>query len=469
VEGRSLAGGNADQQNVHWTQRQESTPSALDRVREAARRNKGTKFTALLHHVTMDRLRTAFAALKPKAAAGVDGVTWAQYHEGVDEKLVDLHTRLHRGAYRAKPTRRTYIPKEGGKERALGIAALEDKIVQRAVTEVMNAIYEADFLGFSYGFRPGRSQHDALDALAAAVVRKRVNWVLDADIRGYFDAIDHGWLAKFIEHRIADRRVLRLIQKWLSAGVMEEGRWMESEEGTPQGATVSPLLANIYLHYVLDLWVQQWRKRSARGEVIIVRYADDFIVGFQHRDDAERFRLDLTERLRHFELELHPDKTRLVEFGRFAAQRRAEKGQTKPETFDFLGFTHIGGRRKSGEFMLVRHTSQKRMRRRLKDIREEIHDRRHAPVNEQGKWLGQVMRGYFQYHAVPTNIRALGVFRTQIERHWLHALRRRGQRDHTTWRRMKSLSERWLPHPQVLHPWPDGRFLDKTSGKSPVR
>lgn len=469
VEGRSVAGGNASQQNVHWTQCQESTPSALERVREAARRNKGAKFTALLHHVTVDRLRTAFEALKPKAAAGVDGVTWGQYHDGVDEKLVDLHARLQRGAYRAKPTRRAYIPKEGGKERALGIAALEDKIVQRAVTEVMNAIYETDFLGFSYGFRPGRSQHDALDALAAAVVRKRVNWVLDADIRGYFDAIDHGWLVKFVEHRIADRRVLRLIQKWLSAGVIEEGRWTESEEGTPQGATVSPLLANIYLHYVLDLWVQQWRKRSARGEVIIVRYADDFIVGFQHRDDAERFRLDLTERLRHFELELHPDKTRLIEFGRFAAQRRAEKGKTKPETFDFLGFTHICGRRKSGEFMLVRHTSQKRMRRRLKEIREEIHKRRHAPVNEQGKWLGQVMRGYFQYHAVPTNTTALAVFRTQIERHWLHALRRRGQRDHTTWRRMKSLSERWLPRPQVLHPWPDGRFLDKTSGKSPVR
>ncbi len=351
----------------------------------------------------------------------------------------------------------------------MGIAALEDKIVQRAVTEVMNAIYEADFLGFSYGFRPGRSQHDALDALAAAVVRKRVNWVLDADIRGYFDAIDHGWLAKFIEHRIADRRILRLIQKWLSAGVMEEGRWMESAEGTPQGATMSPLLANIYLHYVLDLWVQQWRKRSARGEVIIVRYADDFIVGFEHRDDAERFRLKLAERLRQFELDLHPDKTRLIEFGRFAAQRRFEKGMTKPETFDFLGFTHICGRRRSGEFMLVRHTSQKRMRRRLHEIREEIYRRRHTPVHEQGKWLGQIMRGYFQYHAVPTNSSALSTFRTQIERHWLHALRRRGQRDRTTWRRMNSLSERWLPPARILHPWPDGRFLDRTSGKSPVR
>jgi len=464
-----LAGGNTDQQNVYWTQGQENAPSALDRVREAARRNKGAKFTALLHHVTADRLRTAFAALEPKAAAGVDGVTWRQYREGVDEKIVDLHERLHRGAYRAKPTRRTYIPKEGGKERALGIAALEDKIVQRAVTEVMNAIYEADFLGFSYGFRPGRSQHDALDALAAAVVRRRVNWVLDADIRGYFDAIDHGWLVKFVEHRIADRRILRLVQKWLSAGVMEEGRWTESMEGTPQGATVSPLLANIYLHYALDLWVQQWRKRNARGEVIIVRYADDFIVGFQHRDDAERFRLELAERLRQFELELHPDKTRLIEFGRFAAQRRVEKGMTKPETFDFLGFTHMCGRRRSGEFMLVRHTSQKRMRRRLHEIREEIYSRRHTPVHEQGKWLGQVMRGYFQYHAVPTNSSALSTFRTQIQRHWLHALRRRGQRDRTTWRRMNSLSERWLPPARILHPWPDGRFLDKTSGKSPVR
>jgi group II intron reverse transcriptase/maturase len=301
-------------------------------VRQAARKEKGTKFTALLHHLTTERLRSAFEALAPEAAAGVDGVTWKQYSEGVDQKLADLHARLHRGAYRARPTRRTYIPKADGKMRALGIAAVEDKIVQRATTEVMNAIYESDFLGFSYGFRPGRSQHNALDALAAGIMRKKVNWVLDADIRGFFDAIDHEWMMKFVGHRIGDRRVLRLIQKWLRAGVIEEGRWRQSKEGTPQGATVSPLLANIYLHYSLDLWVQQWRKRHARGEVIFVRYADDFIVGFQHQDDATRFRHDLAERLGQFKLELHPDKTRLIQFGRYAAERRAERGQAKPET-----------------------------------------------------------------------------------------------------------------------------------------
>ena len=469
VEGRRLAGGNADQQNVRRTQSRESTPSALDRVQEAARRNKGTKFTALIHHVTVERLRESFEALKPQAAAGVDGVTWEQYREGHDEKIAELHARLHRGAYRAKPTRRAYIPKEGGKERALGIAALEDKIVQRAVTEVMSAIYEVDFLGFSYGFRPRRSQHNALDALAAAVKCKKVNWVLDADIRGYFDAISHGWLVKFIEHRIADRRVLRLIQKWLSAGVVEDGRWMESKEGTPQGATVSPLLANIYLHYVLDLWVQQWRKRQARGEVIIVRYADDFVVGFQYWRDAVRFRRELAERFRQFSLELHPEKTRLIEFGRYAAGRRADKGKTKPATFDFLGFTHMCSSRRTGEFMLVRRTSKKRMRRRLHEIREELYARRHTPIHEQGRWLGQVIRGYYQYHAVPTNIRALAVFRRQIERHWLHALRRRGQRDRTTWPRMRLLAQRWLPDPKILHPWPDERFFATTSGKSPVR
>jgi RNA-directed DNA polymerase len=469
VEGRSLAGGKADQQNVRRTQSRESTPSALDRVREAAGKDRKAKFTALLHHVTVERLRAAYEAQKPKAAAGVDGVTWAQYGEGLDEKLVELHARLHRGAYRAKPTRRAYIPKADGKKRGLGIAAMEDKVVQRAVVEVMNAIYETDFLGFSYGFRPGRSQHNALDALATAVAHKKVNWVLDADIRGYFDTIDHEWLKKFIGHRVADGRIMRLIQKWLSAGVMEQGQWTESKEGTPQGATVSPLLANIYLHYVLDLWVQQWRKRQARGEVIIVRYADDFIVGFQHRDDAERFQYELARRLGRFKLELHPDKTRLIEFGRFAAQRRVEKGQPKPETFDFLGFTHMCGRRREGGFLLVRHTSQKRMRRRLREVREELHDRRHTPVHEQGRWLGDVMRGYFQYHAVHTNIRALQTFRRQVERHWLHALRRRGQRDRTDWVRVKTLSERWLPRPHVSHPWPDERFYARTSGKSPVR
>jgi RNA-directed DNA polymerase len=469
AEGRGLAEGNVDQQNAQRTQSRTSAPSALDRVRQAARKDKKKQFTALLHHVTIDRLRTAFEALEPKAAAGVDGVTWQQYREGLDKKLVDLHVKLHRGAYRARPTRRAYIPKADGKMRALGIAALEDKMVQRAVVEVMNAVHETDFLGFSYGFRTGRSQHNALDALATGILHKKVNWVLDADIRGFFDAIDHGWLMKFVGHRIADRRVLRLIQKWLSAGVIEEGRWTECEEGAPQGATVSPLLANIYLHYGLDIWVQQWRKRQARGEMIFVRYADDFIVGFQHQDDAERFRRDLAERLGRFKLELHPDKTRLIEFGRYAAERRAARGEGKPETFDFLGFTHICASRRAGGFLLARHTSTKRMRRRLHEIREDLHGRRHTPVHEQGKWLGSVLRGYFAYHAVHTNIQALQTFRQQVERHWLHALRRRGQRDRTDWKRLRALSERWLPAAEISHPWPDDRFNARTLGRSPVR
>ena len=465
----SPAKGNADQQNTPRTQRRKGVPSALDRVRQAARRNREEKFTALLHHVTVERLRTAFHALNKAAAAGVDGVTWHQYEENLEENLRELHERVHRGAYRAKPSRRTYIPKADGRQRPLGIATVEDKVIQRAVVEVLNAIYEEDFLGFSYGMRPGRNQHQALDALAYAIKYEKVNYVLDADIRGFYDAIDHEWLVKFVEHRIGDHRVVRLIQKWLKAGVIEAESWAASREGTPQGATVSPLLANIYLHYVLDLWANQWRDQHARGTMCIVRYADDFTVGFQHRDDAKRFLAELRERLGKFALELHPEKTRLLEFGRYAAERREKRGHGKPETFDFLGFTHICGCGSNGDFVLVRHTIRTRLSRKLQEIRTELLRRRHAGIPAQGAWLRQVVNGYLNYHAVPTNSRAIRAFRREVSRAWLYVLRRRSQKDRTTWRRMQSRIKRWLPPAKIRHPWPDERFDRRTRGRNPVR
>src|SRR6266699_4261670 len=366
LEGRGLAKGNADGPTRPGRSAGPGVPSGLDRVREVARRDKDARFTALLHHVTVARLRAAYLAIRPQAAPGVDGVTWEAYGQDLDANLRDLHHRVHSGSYRARPSRRAYIPKADGRQRPLGIAALEDKIVQRAVVEVLNAIYEEDFLGFSYGFRPGRKPHDALDALTTGLRRKKVGWVLDADIRDFFTCLDHGWLMKFLEHRIGDPRVLRLIQKWLKAGVIEDGNWAESEEGTPQGATVSPLLANVYLHYAFDQWVEWWRNKRARGDMIVVRYADDFVVGFEHREDAERFRADLGERLAKFGLELKAEKTRLIEFGRFAARNRARRGLGKPETFDFLGFTHICAKTRTGRYTVKRITITKRMRAKLK-------------------------------------------------------------------------------------------------------
>jgi RNA-directed DNA polymerase len=469
MEGRSPAEGNMEEQNAPRTQSRAGAPSALDRVREAAKRDKKKRFTALLHHVTVERLRNAYLALKRDAAAGVDGVTWDEYGQALEARLQDLHARVHRGGYRAKPSRCVYIPKPDGRQRPLGIATLEDKIVQRAVVEVLNAIYEVDFLGFSYGFRPGRSQHHALDALATAIKRKKVNWVLDADLRDFFNAIDHGWLVEFVEHRIADKRVVRLIQKWLSAGVLEEGTWSNTERGTPQGATVSPLLANVYLHYVLDLWIQQWRRQTARGEVVAVRYADDFVVGFQHVADAVRFRTELQQRLERFRLEVHPDKTRLLRFGAFAAKDRALQGEGKPETFDFLGFTHICGKSRAGKFLLLRRTSKKRMRAKLKLIREGLLRQRHLPVDVQGRKLQAAVRGYYAYHAVPTNMHRLASFRTGILRAWRHALQRRIRRSTITWQRLSRLGQRWIPTPRVLRPYPWDRFDDRTRGGSRVR
>jgi group II intron reverse transcriptase/maturase len=469
VEGRGLAKGNAASETRPGRRAGQGASTDLDRVRRVARKDKGARFTALLHHVDVDRLRAAYFALRPKAAPGVDDVTWADYGEDLEANLRGLHARVHRGAYRARPSKRAYIPRPDGRQRPLGIAALEDKLLQRAVVEVLNAVYETDFLGFSYGFRPGRSPHQALDALAVGIERRKVSWVLDADIRGFYDAIDHGWMLRFLEHRIADRRVLRLIRRWLKAGVIEDGEWSETPEGAAQGASVSPLLSNVYLHYVFDLWAEQWRRRHARDQVMIVRFADDYVVGFERRDDAERFLADLRDRLAKFGLELADEKTRLIEFGRFAAERRQKRGLGRPETFQFLGFTHYCGKTRKGRFALKRVTEAKRMRAKVSKVKAELRWRRHLSIPEQGEWLGSVVRGHGLYYAVPGNIRAVKTFRTEVARHWLQSLRRRSQRTRLNWERMNRLVDRWLPPARIMHLWPNVRFDARTQGRSPVR
>jgi RNA-directed DNA polymerase len=455
-EGRGLAKGNLPQQNAPRTQSRQGAPSALERVRLAAARDRKMRFTALLHHIyDLPTLRAAYLSLKREAAAGVDGETWRHYGERLEENLRDLAERLKRGAYRAKPVRRVYIPKADGRQRPLGVTTLEDKLLQRATVEVLNAIYETDFLGFSYGFRPGRSPHHALDALYAGLLTRKVNWVLDLDIRGFFDSIDHGWLVKFIEHRIADRRVVRLIQKWLNAGVLEDGKRMRVEEGTPQGGSASPLLANVYLHYVFDLWVRAWRRKQARGDMIVVRFADDIVLGFQHRADAERCWEELSERFRKFRLELHPEKTRLLEFGPFAAEDRARHGQGKPETFDFLGFTHICGKKRSnGRFTVLRQTIRKRLQAKLSEVTAELRRRMHDPVPQMGKWLRAVVEGHIRYYGVPMNAPALHLFRFQVGWLWHRALSRRSQNGRVLWDRMRRLIYRWLPPARICHPYP---------------
>jgi RNA-directed DNA polymerase len=455
-EGRELAKGNLPQQNAPRTQRREGAPSALERVCLAAARDRKMRFTALLHHVCdLSTLRTAYFSLKKEAAAGVDGETWRHYGERLEENLRDLAERVKRGAYRAKPVRRVYIPKPDGRQRPLGITALEDKLLQRATVEVLNAIYETDFLGISYGFRPGRSPHHALDALYTGLLTRKVNWVLDLDIRGFFDSIDHGWLVKFIEHRIADRRVARLIQKWLNAGVLEEGKRIPVEEGTPQGGSASPLLANVYLHYVFDLWVRAWRRKQARGDMIVVRFADDIVLGFQHRTDAERCWQELTERFRKFRLELHPEKTRLLEFGPFAADNRARRGQGKPETFDFLGFTHICTKKRSnGRFTVLRQTIRQRLQAKLSEVKTELRRRMHDPVPQTGKWLRSVVEGHIRYYGVPMNTPALHLFRFQVGWLWHRALSRRSQNGRIVWNRMRRLINCWVPPARICHPYP---------------
>ena len=457
-EGRTQTKENIVQSHMHPTQCGKRVSQGLSGVRQAARDRKQERFTALLHHLSVGLLRESFHALRRLASPGVDGVTWEEYQTGLEDRLVDLHSRLQRGAYRAQPSRRVYIPKADGRQRPLGIAALEDKIVQQAVVTILNQIYEVDFKGFSYGFRPGRSPHQALDALTVGIQRKRVNWVLDADIRGFFDNVSHEWMLKFVEHRVVDHRILRLIQKWLKAGVSEEDQWSETKVGTPQGAVVSPLLANVYLHYVFDLWVEAWRKKVARGDVIVVRYADDLVVGFEHRTDAEQFLTEFRERLAKFGLELHADKTRLIEFGRFAARTRQRRGQGKPETFTFLGFTHFCGQLTTGPFIVWRLTAKKRMVAKLKAIKAELRRRKHHRTTEVGVWLRKVVLGYYQYHAVPGNTGQLRVFMYRVRWLWRSVLVRRSQRAGVRWARLHPLLNRWIPIPRVLHPYPDARF-----------
>jgi RNA-directed DNA polymerase len=461
VEQRAGAEGNAVQQSTRRAQYRESVSQALDRIRRVARQRKKEKFTALLHHISREHLEAAFFEVKEDAAPGVDGLTWRAYEADLDCNIADLHSRLHRGAYRALPSRRVYIPKSDGRLRPLAVAALEDKIVQRATIAVFNAIYEEDFLGFSYGFRPKRGQHDALDALVVGITTKKVNFILDADIRSYFDSVNQAWLIRFLKHRINDPRMIRLIQKWLKAGILEDGIVTISETGTGQGSVASPLLANVYLHYVFDLWAERWRRREASGDMIIVRYADDIIVGFEHEIDARRFWDAMRERLAEYSLSLHPDKTRLIEFGRFAAARRARRGLGKPETFNFLGFTFICGRSRQGRFALKRKSRGDRMRAKLKEIKEGMRRRTHQSIPEQGRWLRQVVTGFFAYHAVPTNSRTLTAFRHNVTDLWRRSLRRRSQKDRTTWAGIKRLADDFLPRVRVLHPWPHMRFAVK--------
>ena len=471
VERRRQAKGNAIAARMsRRTSRVYDVGTALDGIRQTAKGRRDARFTNLLHHIyAVERLEAAYLAVKRDAAAGVDGQTWESYGQALQANLVDLSDRLARGGYRPQPVKRVYIDKADGSKRPLGVPTLEDKIVQRATAEVLNAIYEQDFCGFSYGFRPAKSAHNALDAVAVGVGARKVNWILDADISKFFDTIEHDWLVRFIEHRVADARVVRLIKKWLHAGVLEDGRLRQSELGTVQGGSISPLLANIYLHYALDLWVRQWRGRHARGDVIVVRYADDWVAGFQYRDDAERFKRAVAERLGQFGLKLHPEKTRLIEFGRFARDNRRRRGQSKPQTFDFLGFTHCCGKTRKGKFMVLRLTSAKRLRAKLQAVKEELRRRMHRPIAEQGPYLRAVVGGHGRYFGVPDNGARLSVFRFQVGRLWHRTLCRRSQTKHLPWRRMHRLIAHWLPPTRICHPYPNQRLIVTTQGRSRMR
>ena len=468
-EGRPRAKENIRGAHTPPTLSGERVSQGLSGVRQTARERKQEKFTALLHHLSVALLRDSFYLLKKNAAPGVDGVKWREYEDGLEDRLTDLHGRVHRGAYRAQPSRRVFIPKADGRQRPLGIASLEDKIVQQAVVTILNQIYEVDFKGYSYGFRPGRSSHQALDALNVSIQRRRVNYILDADIQGFFDHVSHEWMLKFLEHRVGDRRVLRLIQKWLKAGALAAGERLETAVGTPQGAVVSPLLANVYLHYVFDLWLEAWRKKAAAGDVVAVRYADDLVVGFEHRTDAERFLKEFQERLAKFGLEIHPEKTRLIEFGRFAQVNRQARGEGKPETFTFLGFTHYCGVNSKGYFVVQRKSAAKRMRTKLQQLKQELRRKMHEPPALVGEWLKRVVTGHYRYFAVPGNRPALRLFRHRLCLLWRHALIRRSQRSQVNWRFLDRLFDRWIPFPQILHPYPSDRFDARIQGGSRMR
>jgi RNA-directed DNA polymerase len=470
LEGRRLAERNRPQATTLRTQGRARVQAALGRVRQVAEQQKGARFTALLHHIyAIDTLRAAFCELERDAAPGVDGETWEHYGQDLEANLVALSDRVGRGTYRPQPVRRVYIPKRDGQQRPIGVTALEDKIVQRATVAVLNAVYEPEFAGFSYGARPGRNAHQALAALDQAIEKRPVKWVLDADLRDFFGSLEHAWLIRFVEHRIGDKRVVRLIQRWLAAGVLEDGAWTRTEAGAPQGGCISPLAANVYLHYVFDLWVQRWRRTAAQGDLVVVRYLDDFIVGFQDREDAEQFLIAVRERLGQFGLRLHPDKTRLLEFGRFAAHNRQQRGEKKPETFQFLGFDHVCGRTRAGRFAVRRQTVGQRMRAKLKEVSEELRHRWHAPIPEVGRWLGSIVRGHCQYYGIAGNSHAIKRFRDEVCRLWRRALSRRSQRGEVGWERMHRLTRRWIPPAHIVHPYPSVQFAVTTQGRSPVR
>jgi group II intron reverse transcriptase/maturase len=460
VERRDLPKENKQQQNMLRTQRREGMLNQLLLIHRKAKMDKKIRFTTIMHHIyNIDMLECAYFEIERNAAPGVDKETWRSYGRNLEGNLEDLSERLKSGAYKAKPVRRVYIPKADGKQRPLGVTALEDKIVQRAAVAVLNTIYEADFVGFSYGFRPKRSQHQALDALYVGIFTRNVNYVFDADIQDFFNKINREWLIKFIEHRIADKRVVRLIQKWLNAGILEEGKIIYNEQGTQQGSAASPLLANVFLHYVYDLWVHQWRKQKARGEVVVVRFADDTVVGFQYESDAKQFHEELKERLQKFGLELHPEKTRLIEFGRYASENKKKRNEGKPETFTFLGYTHICGKtRKNGRFTIWRHTIKKRMQKKVKEIKDELKKRMHDSIQTTGQWLKAVVTGHYRYYGVPGNYEAMNDFRHLIGQRWKQSLKRRSQKANITWKKMGKLIDRWIPKPQIYHKYPSERF-----------
>jgi len=441
------------------TQERVAVSFGLDGVRRRAESDKNAKFTSLLHHVTATLLRESYYQLKKNAAAGVDEKTWIEYYEGHWDRIENLRERVHKGSYRAQPSRRAYITKEDGSQRPLGIAALEDKIVQQAICTVLNQIYETDFVDFSYGFREKRSQHDALDALYVGITSRKINWILDADIKGFFDNLNHAMLLNFLEKRIGDKRVLRLINKWLKTGYIEEGKRIRQEAGTPQGSVISPLLANVYLHYVLDMWASWWRKTKLKGDMIIVRYADDFVIGFQYYEEAITFLAALHRRLSDYELTLHPQKTRLIEFGKYAVGNHKRKGKGKPETFDFLGFTHICTKNKNGDFFLRRKTKKKRFKRKLEEVKDELRKRMHERVAVTGKWLATVIKGHTNYFGVPGNMDTVKEFYKQCMRHWLRTLRRRSHKaQKLTWEDFRGKTDKMIPRPRLVHPFPEQRF-----------
>jgi RNA-directed DNA polymerase len=461
LEGRGLTKENAPRRYSLRTQSRERLQQALERVREVAANDRSAQFNSIWHLACdPERLMAAFLAIKRQSAAGIDGQTKQEYEKNLRDNLLDLSDRLKRGAYHAKPVKRVYIPKADGRQRPIGIPALEDKIVQRSVAEVLRGIYETDFRAFSFGFRPGRSQHQALDYLAVGLMQGRLNWVLDADIRGFFDNIDHEWLLTFVKHRIADKRVWRHIKKWLQAGVLEDGIVRKVEYGTPQGGSISPLLANIYLHYAFDIWAEIWRRKEATGEMRIVRFADDAVICFENREDAERFLAAMRERLGRFHLELNMEKTRLIEFGLKALRDRESRGEGPPATFDFLGFTHYCSRTRKGRFVIKRQTARRKMTAKLKEIRMELRRRLNDSIRDVGRWLGRVLRGHYEYYAVPFNYPKLAAFRHQVVRIWKWILSRRSHKGkvRNTWERMLNLAKRYLPPPKIRHPYPEQRM-----------